>query len=98
MIIENLDFIQLTENTITDKEEFIRALRDVRNKGFAIDNFEHEENICCIAAPLRDYSREVKYAISISAIKSRVDIPKLVSFKDILIYKANMISKELGFI
>ncbi len=97
-IIEGLDFIPLTENTIINKEEFIKALGYIRNKGFAIDNSEHEENICCIAAPIRDYSREVKYAVSISAIKTRMKLSKLVSFKDILIEKANMISKELGFI
>jgi len=73
-------------------------LEDVRNKGFAIDNSEHEENICCIAAPIRDYSREVKYAVSISAINTRMDLSELITFKDILIDKANMISKELGFI
>lgn len=97
-IIENLDFFPLTDNTIGDKEEFIKALKDIRSKGFAIDDSEHEKNICCIAAPIRDYSREVKYAISISAIKSRVDLPELVAFKDVLIDKANRVSKEIGFV
>ena len=97
-IIESLDFIPLTKNTITDKEEFIRNLENIRKKGFAIDDSEHEENICCIAAPVKDYSREVKYAVSISAIKTRMNLSKLITFKDILINKANMISKELGFI
>jgi DNA-binding IclR family transcriptional regulator len=97
-IIESLDFISLTKNTITGKEEFIKALKDVRSTGFAIDNSEHEENICCIAAPIKDYSRGVKYAISISAIRTRMDLPKLITFKDILIDKANKISNELGFI
>ena len=73
-------------------------MEDIRNKGFAIDDSEHEENICCIAAPISDYSREVKYAVSISAIKTRMNLSKLITFKDILINKANMISKELGFI
>ncbi|MFA5015291.1 MAG: IclR family transcriptional regulator [Actinomycetota bacterium] len=97
-IIESLDFIPLTKNTILNKEEFIRALEDVRKAGYAIDNSEHEENICCIAAPIRDYSREVKYAISISAIRTRMDLAKLITFKNILIDKANKISSELGFI
>jgi IclR family KDG regulon transcriptional repressor len=97
-IIESLDFIPLTKNTIIDKEEFTKAMRDVRSAGFAIDNSEHEENICCIAAPIKDYSREIKYAISMSAIITVMDLPKLITFKDILIDKANKISTELGFI
>jgi len=97
-IIQDLDFIPVTKNTITDKKKFMKDLEDVINKGFAVDNSEHEENICCIAAPIRDYSREVKYAVSISAIKTRMDLSELITFKDILIDKANRISKELGFI
>jgi IclR family KDG regulon transcriptional repressor len=97
-IIQDLDFIPVTKNTITDKKKFMKDLEDVINKGFAVDNSEHEENICCIAAPIRDYSREVKYAVSISAIKTRMDLSELITFKDILIDKANIISKELGFI
>jgi len=95
--IKDLDFISFTENTITCKEVFLKALEDINNNGFAIDNSEHEENICCIAAPIRDYSRKVGHAVSISAIKTRMDLSKLITFKDILIEKSNIISKELGF-
>ena len=97
-IVKDLDFISFTENTSTCKEDFLKALEEVRNNGFAIDNSEHEENICCIAVPIRDYSRKVGYAVSISAIKTRMDLSKLITFKDILIDKANAISKELGYI
>lgn len=97
-IIKNLDFIPLTKNTITDKEKFLKNLEKIRQDGYAVDNSEHEENICCIAAPIRDYSRKVRYAASISAIKSRMDLSKLITFKDILIEKSDMISKELGYI
>ncbi len=97
-IIGSLDFIPLTKKTITDKKEFIKAIKDIQSKGFAIDDSEHEENICCIAAPIKDYSRRVRYAVSISAIKTRMNLSKLITFKDILIDKANRISKELGFI
>lgn len=97
-IIEDIDFIPLTKNTITDGEKLVQELEDVRKKGFAVDNFEHEKDICCIAAPVRDYGRKVRYAVSISAIRSRMDLSDLLSFKDILIEKANKISKNLGFI
>jgi len=97
-IIKETDFVKLTDNTITDVKEFAENLKDIREKGFAVDNSEHEENICCIAAPVRDYSRKVRYAISISSIKSRMDLEELITFKDLLIDKANKISIELGYI
>ncbi len=97
-IIESLDFIPLTKNTIINKEQFLKALENIISDGFAIDDSEHEENICCIAAPIRDYTRKVSHALSISAIKTRMNLSKLLRFKDTLIEKADMISKELGFI
>ncbi len=97
-IVNELDFIPRTEKTITDRKIFIRSLEDVREKGFAVDNLENEENINCIAAPIRDYSRKVRYAISISAIKARMNLSKLFTFKDILMDTANIVSKELGFV
>jgi len=97
-IIEDLDFISLTKHTITAKEELLKELEKVRNNGFAIDNSEHEDNICCIAAPIRDYTRKVAHAASISAIKTRMNLSQLIAYKDILIDKANVISKELGYI
>jgi len=97
-IVDKIEFVPLTKNTITDKKKFIESLEEIRKKGFAVDNSEHEENVCCIAAPIRDYSKEVKYALSISSIKNRMDMSELISFKDILIDKANIISKELGYI
>jgi len=97
-IVNELDFIPRTKKTITDRKIFIRSLEDVREKGFAVDNLENEENINCIAAPIRDYSRKVRYAISISAIKARMNLSKLITFKGILMDAANMVSKELGFV
>ncbi len=97
-IIENLDFISLTKHTITAKKDLLQDLEEIRKNGFAVDNSEHEENICCIAAPIRDYTRKVAHAVSISAIKTRMNLSQLITFKDIMIDKANVISKELGFI
>jgi len=97
-IIEEINFIPLQKNTITDKEEFIRVLKDVRESGFAVDDSEHEKDICCIAAPIREHRKEVEYAISISAIKVRMELSDLIQFKDILMDKANIISRELGYI
>ena len=41
-IIQGLDFIPLTNNTITDREKFLKELEKIRKNGFAIDDSEHE--------------------------------------------------------
>ena len=61
---------QLTENTITDPEEYIREIHTVREKGFAEDREENEMGIRCIAAPVRDYRNQIVAAISTSGYQT----------------------------
>ena len=41
-----------TENTITDREELFSELSEIRERGYAIDDQENIEVLCCIAAPV----------------------------------------------
>ena len=47
-------------------------LEEVRKNGYALDDEENEEGVRCIAACLHGYSKEVKYAFSISGSVSRM--------------------------
>ncbi len=69
----NSEIIRTTPYTITDYEEFLRELNEVRERGYALDNEENETGVRCIAASFSDYTGEVKYAFSISAPVSRMD-------------------------
>ena len=55
-----------TVRTIKTKEALIDQLELTKKRGWAIDDHEHEDNIMCIAAPIRDYTRNVIAAISVS--------------------------------
>ncbi len=55
-----------TVRTIKTKEALIDQLELTKKRGWAIDDQEHEDNIMCIAAPIRDYTRNVIAAISVS--------------------------------
>ena len=57
-----------TENSITDKEEFRQELLRIRQRGYAIDDMEHEFGIKCVAMPIFDRNRNVYAAISISGL------------------------------
>ena len=39
--------------TITDLDEFMEVLEEVRRKGYALDNEENETGVRCIAAAFR---------------------------------------------
>ena len=57
-----------TENSITDKEEFRQELLRTRQRGYAIDDMEHEFGIKCVAMPIFDRNKNVYAAISISGL------------------------------
>lgn len=63
---------QLTETTITKKDDFLRELARIRENGFAFDNEENEAGISCTAVPVFDNSGLPAYAVSISTLTPRM--------------------------
>lgn len=59
-------FVAHTETTITDPEAFRRELKNVAQKGFAIDNEEITRGIMCVAAPVFGVNSELICAISLT--------------------------------
>lgn len=86
-----------TEKTITDYEQMLITLEEVRKKGYALDDEENEEGVRCIAACLRGYSKNVKYAFSISGPISRMTMERIEELaKDVKKVQAEL-SRELGY-
>ncbi len=96
--LDEIELKKYTENTIVDREDLIQELREIRKKGFSLDREENEIGICCMAVPIRDHTGNVIASISISAVKIRLDIDGLLEYKDMILDKANLISKSLGYI
>ena len=62
-----------TPYTITNFEEFMEVLEEVRRKGYALDNEENETGVRCIAAALDIREEHTRYAFSISVPIMRMD-------------------------
>jgi len=43
---------RFTATTITSAEELAKELQVVNERGYAIDNAEHEDDVMCVAVPL----------------------------------------------
>ncbi|XMB86522.1 IclR family transcriptional regulator [Mycoplasmatota bacterium WC44] len=71
-IVEEIDFYPITENTITDKVEFMNEINKVKSSGFAIDNEEIELDLYCLAVPIFNSVGELVCSLSISGLKSRM--------------------------
>ncbi len=61
-----------TKNTIKTAEELLHHLSVVREKEYATDLEEFEEGLRCIASPVRDYTRKVIGALSVSGPAHRL--------------------------
>ncbi len=86
-----------TEKTITDIDEMMRVLDEVRAKGYALDDEENEEGVRCIAACLKDYTGEVRYAFSVSGPVSRMTRERVRDLSVDVKKIQTDLSRELGF-
>jgi DNA-binding IclR family transcriptional regulator len=88
-----------TDATIIDEDAFLRELREIRSRGYAVDNGEYEESVRCVAAPIRDRTGTVIAAVSISGPDIRMPVPIIASPVAVEIVKtASHISQALGYL
>jgi DNA-binding IclR family transcriptional regulator len=71
-LFPNRQFKSYTKTTITDREQLKEVLKTVAEKGYAIDDEEMDIGVRCVAAPIRDYTRRIVGAISISGPTMRL--------------------------
>ena len=67
-IIKNYGLQRFTSNTIINVDKFFKELEKIRERGYAIDNSEHEKHIHCIALPILNEFNELEAAISITGL------------------------------
>ena len=96
-ILQDKGLPRLTEKTITDKRKLEKELGEVKEQNFALDREENEKDVCCIAAPIRNYQGEVIAALSISSPIFRIDKNAQNNLKKALIETSEKISKRLGY-
>ena len=88
--------IRFTENTITEPALLHETLQKIREQGYALDNEEHEKEICCIAVPVRGKGGDVVAALSLSGTNTNFWKNVETSFKPQILKAAEEISRRLG--
>lgn len=87
---------QFTPNTITSFSAMQEEIALIRQRGYAIDNEEHEAGVRCIAAPILDFSGTPIAAISLSAPAVRLNDPEIERYAPMLMDAASNISRYFG--
>ncbi len=87
-----------TQNTITDRDVLKKQLKLIAEQGYAYDNEELDIGVKCVSAPIRDYTRRIIGAVSISGPSMRFSDERIKNELVPLVLKAgDEISAKLGF-
>ena len=90
------EFIKYTENTVRNVDELIERVNFARKNGYALDEKEFNENLYCIAMPIRNYTGRIVAALSVSSIPSEVTDEKHELILRELKKTTDAISETLG--
>jgi DNA-binding IclR family transcriptional regulator len=89
----NRELEKFTDKTISDRETLKKQLKQIAEQGYAIDNEELDIGVKCVSAPIRDYTRRIIGAVSISGPSMRFSDERI---KNELIPLAKRASEEIS--
>lgn len=96
-ILNNLELNRFTKNTITDMDVLKKELDKIQKQGYALDLEERENDVVCIAAPVRNMNGNVIASVSISGLAHQVPRKTLKgTYKEKLLQAARTISRAMG--
>ena len=75
----------LTPHSITSLDRLLEQLAEVRSRGYAVEREESNENVCCVAIPLRNREGRAVYALSVSAPSFRMGEEAIAHCADLLL-------------
>jgi DNA-binding IclR family transcriptional regulator len=98
-IISQLNFQAKTERTIIAPTSLKKELKEIRDRGYALNNEELEKGLRAVAAPIMGYTGEAFAAINVAWTTARR--PSKRTFTDFavkVVAAAEKISLAMGFI
>lgn len=96
-LVEKHGMPKRTVMTITEPSVLLETIKEVKDRGYAIDDGENEDGVRCVAAPIKNFQGEVVAAISISGPAQRITFEYIENeLLEKLLMTATDISKALG--
>ncbi|GLV12551.1 IclR family transcriptional regulator [Alicyclobacillus hesperidum] len=87
----------MTPNTITHPDTLRQLLSQIRKDGYAFSQSELREGVHSVAAPVRDYTRQVIGAVTAVGPAARFTPEKMKSLAKTLVSISKEISHRLGY-
>jgi DNA-binding IclR family transcriptional regulator len=96
-LYRNVRLQQLTPRTQTRVPALLTELAVIRREGIAYDNEEYMSGLCCIAAPIRDFSSRTVAAMSLSCFKNKMTAKRNALLRNALLRASAEVSEKLGY-
>ncbi|MGB0582996.1 MAG: IclR family transcriptional regulator, partial [Limisphaerales bacterium] len=93
-IVEGFKFEKFTENTIVNRRGLRAELKEIRERGYALDRGENFVGINCVGVPVLDRHGYPVGGITVAGPSSRVVEAKFEPFVEILQAAAQRIAGE----
>jgi IclR family acetate operon transcriptional repressor len=86
-----------TSKTIVDPGELREHLRQIKIRGYAVDDEENEEGIRCVGSPIFDYTGRVIGAVSVSGATVTIPPERVEELASKVMDCARNISRKMGW-
>jgi len=93
--IINAGLKRFTDQTITNGRKLRAELLQIKKRGYAVDDGEHQPGLRCIGAPIHDSSGRVIAGVSISGPAWKIPATEIENLSKIVIHHAAQISANL---
>jgi len=90
-------FRRFTPHTIMNLANLRQELEQIREQGYALDQEEAVEGLCCVAGPLFDHTGRVVAAFSVAGPATRLTPPRLPEIARLVCATSQQISFRLGY-
>lgn len=93
--LSSVELLEVSKNTITDREKLIAELEQIKYLGFSLDNAEYNPDITCVAAPIYGNDNKLAFTISVAAPTYRFSLDDARALSKEVMLSANNIGKKL---
>lgn len=87
-----------TSTTITEEEEFLQRIRQVKRRGYAFEDEHCDEGTRCVAAPIYNADGRLVAAVGVAGPRVRIKKAQVPKLAPVVIEAANEISHRMGYV
>ena len=96
-IINQTGLQPMTPKSLTDNSKYLRLLRDIRRRGFALSSNDAVMDCSAVAAPIFDKEGQVIASVTVRGPSSRMNKQKQAAIVPLLLNTTKSICRELGY-